>query len=435
MNRFLYSLLLYLLSPIIWIYFACRGLKDPRYWRDLVERLGYVSKDISKNRLTRSKCIHIHCASVGESRAVIPFTESLGVNYPEVLLLITSTTPTGRNVINKLIRETQSAPAKKNILVCYLPIDWPGACKRFLETIKPSLCVFMETELWPNLIHQIESKSIPIFLANARMSDASMKKYLNHSQLSTPMFASLTHIAAQYEADKKNYLALGCEENRISVVGNVKFDINISNKLRHEQQTLRKLWSADRPCWIAASIHPEEFNTIIDSHQQMLNNIPNLLLIAVPRHSERFSELKNQCKKRRIKFVNRTENSSPTKDQSVVIGDTMDEMMLLFGAADVAFIGGSLIERGGHNPIEAAACGLPVVMGPSVYNFATVCQLMEDDGSLTRIEKGQQLVKVITTLLSHSEDLQEKRQAARKTIAKLSGSIDKQTSIMQNLCL
>jgi len=433
LNRLSYTLLLYLLAPVVWIYFICRGIKDSDYWKNWPERVGYVPEKIGKSRTKNSQCLHVHCASVGESKAAFPLIKCLVQKYPEALILVTTSTPTGRSVVNKLVTELEVKSNIVKIDVCYLPIDWPGACRRFLDRINPSISILMETELWPNLIHQIGHRNTPILLANARMSDASLEKYFKYSKLSLPMFASLTHIAAQFDSDKTNFLTLGCDNERISIVGSVKFDIDISIQLKQKQQELRNLWCANRPCWIAASIHPAEFSIILDTHKKLLKTIPDLLLIAVPRHSERFHELKNTCKKRNIHFVSRTENKPPTESQSIVIGDTMGEMMLLFGAADIAFVGGSLMDRGGHNPIEPATCGLPVVMGFSVYNFSGVCGLMEESGALTLVDNAQQLGTTLERMLLDKDDLSAKQQIAIKTITNNQGSVNKQISLIDKI--
>ena len=372
---------------------------------------------------------------MGESRAASPLVKSLIQKYPEAFILVTTTTPTGRTEVTKLIAELESKSNKVKIAVCYLPIDWTGACRRFLARINPSISILMETELWPNLIHQVKNRGIPVLLANARMSDASSQRYLKYPNLTHPMFASLSHIAAQFESDRNKFLTLGCDKKQISVVGSVKFDIDISDRLKQEQQELKNLWRANRPCWIAASIHSKEFELILDTHKKLLKTIPNLLLIAVPRHSERFHELKNNCKKRNLNFVSRTENKPPTESQSIVIGDTMGEMMLLFGAADIAFVGGSLMDRGGHNPIEPAACGLAVVMGFSVYNFSDVCRLMEKPEALTLVDNVQQLATTLERMLLDKNELSSKQKIAIKTIANNQGSVNKQISLIDKIIL
>jgi len=415
MNRTLYTLLLYLLSPIIWLYFIYRGFSDPRYLSGIKQRLGILPEEFIAGG------IHIHCASVGETLAAKPLIEKIADKYPQSNIVITTTTPTGRDEVLKLIENINHS----NMQHCYLPIDWIGACKRFINKIKPNISVLMETELWPNLLNQLSKKNIPILLANARLSDSSLKKYQKHLKLSEEIFASLSLISAQYEADKNSFQRLGVVNNKIELIGSIKFDIQFSDKLIQNQQQLKHQWTADRPSWIAASIHPAEFKAILNTHKKLLEFFPDLLLIAVPRHPEFFDALKQNCKKQDLAFICRSDNQSPTKEHCVLIGDSMGELTLMCGAADIAFVGGSLIERGGHNPLEPAACGLPVIMGESYYNFSDVCQIMQDSETLEIVNDEEGLFTSIKALLSNPELLTTKSQAAKNIFAANRGAVDK----------
>ncbi len=429
MNRFFYTLLLYLLLPVIGLYFFYRGFHSTGYWKNLVERLGFFEPEIP---LVNN--IHLHCASVGEVKAAVPLIISIVTKHPDLHLVITTTTPTGRAEIVKLINELAfSHNAQSATQVCYFPVDWPGACQRFLDSARPTISLLIETELWPNFINQCERRHIPVLLVNARMSDASLNKYLRFKKLTLPMFAALNWIAAQYESDEKNFHLLGCEKDRISVVGSIKFDINICETLIKKQRELKNRWRSNRPCWIAASIHPGEFDAVLSAHQTLLVKIPNLLLIAAPRHPEQFAELKKRCAGKQGFFVSRSEQLAPSADHSVVIGDTMGELMLMFGAADVAFVGGSLIARGGHNPIEPAACGLPVIMGASDYNFTNVCKMMESAGALFRVKDEQQLAKTIGSLLNDDNTLKQKSNASKQFVQGNNGSIDRLMAVIGGL--
>ncbi len=444
MNRLFYSLLLYLLSPIIGIYFIYRGFHAHGYWKNWSERLGLVPREIIESRSKNSNCIHLHCASVGEVKAAIPLLKALLNHYPQSLLLITTNTPTGREELQKFANEINSSPFTnkgaliiRRIAICYLPIDWPSACRRFINRVKPTLSLFMETELWPNLIDHLSHRNITSMLVNARMSDRSMKNYTNFPAISRPMFQSLNHVAAQFESDKINLISLGCHKEKISLIGSVKFDINISAQLKEEQKQIKQSWcggsdkNKDRPCWIAASIHPAEFEIILNTHAKLLSLFPNLLLIAVPRHPEKFTELKSICNKKNITFVNRSEKIVPSKDHSVVIGDTMGELMLLFGVANIAFMGGSLIERGGHNPIEPVACGLPVIMGNSDYNFSDVCKILQLSGVLNRVDGECQLVESTENLLSDRKLLKQKSEACCRIVQENEGPIDRLLKVIE----
>ncbi len=423
MNRKFYTLWLYVLSPAIWLYFLYRGIKDPRYLKGLKQRMGFTPRNLS------AESIHIHCASVGETRAAIPLLKQIAQNYTSDSIVITTTTPTGREEVLKLLDELQH----RNIQHCYLPLDWPGACKRFVKRIKPKLTILMETELWPNLLNQLSKNNVPILLANARLSDSSLKKYQKHLPLSKELFSTISRIAAQYESDRLNFESLGVAKNKIDLIGSIKFDIALSDQLRENQRQLKQQWSKGRLAWIAASIHPAEFAIILDTHQKLLTDFPDLLLIAVPRHPERFAEFKQACQKKNLEFSSRSDKQSPSKQHSVLVGDSMGELTLMCGASDIAFVGGSLIERGGHNPLEPAACGLPVIMGPSNYNFSDISQILQKQAALEIVYTPSALYQAMHKLLSQPSLLHTRSQATEKTFANNRGAVDKIMSIVNQL--
>jgi len=419
MNRTLYTISLYFLSPIIWLYFCYRGFSDPRYLKNLKQRLGFVPA-VVKNSL------HIHCASVGETLAAKPLIKKIAAEYPQKKIVITTTTPTGREQVAILIKEINHP----TIQHCYLPIDWTGSCKRFINNIKPELTILMETELWPNLLKQLSKNTIPILLANARLSDSSLKKYQKYPKLSEEIFSTLSLVAAQYHSDKENYQTLGVPESKINLIGNIKFDLKLSGELRDKQNKIKTEWAANRPSWIAASIHPDEFDSILTTHIRLLEHFPDLLLIAVPRHPEFFDLFKQACSKNNLNYLSRSDNIAPGRTNNLLVGDTMGELTLMCGAADVAFVGGSLIERGGHNPLEPAACGLPVIMGESDYNFSDICKIMREAKVLDVVGNEQELSEAVKLLLSDPTLLKSKSKAANKIFEINRGAVDR---IMQSI--
>jgi len=423
MNQSLYTLALYLLSPVIWLYFLYRGFKDKRYWLGFKQRLGISGISFE------SKCLHIHCASVGETLAAIPLIEQLIIDFPQYSILITTTTPTGRAEVQKLIAQNDDV----SIYHSYLPIDWLGSTRRFVSHMKPAISILMETELWPNLLSQLVKNNIPILLANARMSDKSLKKYSGHLKLSQQIFANLSIIAAQYPSDAANFVTLSVAENKVHAVGNLKFEIKISEALKASQQAFSDSWKKERLVWIAASIHPAEFEQILNTHKQLLLSLPELLLIAVPRHPEAFESFKSTCRKMNLKFVCRSENIPPEKHHQVFVGDSMGELTMLCGAADIAFVGGSLIERGGHNPLEPAACGVPVIMGASDYNFSDVCRIMKTYQTLDVVNNQQDLQTLLEELLSNKTKLHARALLTSKLMSENSGTAEKISLIVRQL--
>ena len=334
----LYSLLLYCLAPVIWSYLIFRAIRAPEYREGFQERLGLLPDETVKGGIL------VHCASVGEVRAAAPLIRRLISDYPDLTITITSTTPTGKKAASELFGNS--------IQQAYLPIDWPGSCRRFLADLSPKVVVLMETELWLNLLRRSQKMGIPVLLANARLSNNSLAKYQKYQGFSQLLFQQVSQIGAQYELDKKNFLALGVTENQITVTGSIKFDVSVSSSLAEQQRKLKFEWGTGRPIWIAVSIHPGEFDQILKAHKKLLSHIPELLLIAVPRHPERFEELKQRCQTSGLSFVSRSEDQVPDANTQVVVGDTMGEILLLCGVADLAFVGGSLIDRGGHNPLS-----------------------------------------------------------------------------------
>jgi len=383
------------------------------------QRLGFISTQVKNS-------VHIHCASVGETVAAKPLIRKIARKYPKKNIVITTTTPTGRSEVLKLIKEINHSHAQHY----YLPIDWPGACLRFIKKTKPDLSILMETELWPNLLNQLSKNNIPILLANARLSDSSLRKYQKHPKLSKEIFSKVSLVTAQYKSDKENFLKLGVAENQIELVGNMKFELEFSQELKEKQQQLKQEWTTNRPSWIAASIHPGEFDAILTVHKKLLALFPDLLLIAIPRHPEYFETLKQACKNKHLDYVNRSDNTSPNDSHSVLVGDSMGELTLMCGAADLAFVGGSLIERGGHNPLEPAACGLPVIMGMSHYNFSDICKMMKTAKILEIITNQENLFDALKALLSDQILLESKSEATKQIFKDNRGAVDK---IMQSV--
>ncbi len=408
----IYNFFLYVLSPIIWGYFLYRGFKDKRYWAGFSERLGLVHQSET------DPILHLHCASVGESIAAIPLILQLKTDFPDQALWITTTSPTGRLEVIKIIENY----ALEKTYLSYLPIDWFGSVNRFISRVRPNASILMETEIWPNLTRQMKRHNIPVILANARLSDKSLNKYLKRAEFSKQLFANISLVAAQYPSDEANFAKLGVDASKLKVVGSTKFDIQISQATLAAQQHFSQAFIKGRPSWIAASIHPGEFESILECHRSLLKSCPGLLLIAVPRHPEAFDKLKHMCADFQLEFVSKSANNPPLKNTSVIVGDTMGQMMVMCGGADLAFVGGSLIARGGHNPLEPAACGLPVVMGPSSYNFSDVCQIMSSNGTLTKVENRQQLETFIRSTLNDKQLLEQHELSTKSLFEKNRGS-------------
>ena len=389
MNRSLYTLLLYLAQPLVLFYLWWRARRSADYRGRWSERYGFAPKGF------RPGGILVHSVSVGETKAALPLIRTLLERYPDLPLTVTTSTPTGSEEVRRAFGD--------QVQHCYLPIDLPGAVRRFLNRVQPKLTIIMETELWPNLLHQLKRRQTPCLLANARMSERSARGYQKRAApMMAEMLCNLTGVMAQFKADGDRLVALGLPAEQLTIAGSIKFDLQLPDNLATEQQALRATWAPDRPVWIAASTHPDEDQQLLAVHRQLLVSYPDLLLILVPRHPERFNTI-SALAGQSFNTVRRSSGDAPTAETQVVIGDTMGELLLLLGCADIAFVGGSLIPRGGHNPLEPAAIGLPVLMGPNDFNFADISQALRDAGALVTVDDAAALQNSLGQLLAEPD--------------------------------
>ncbi|NDL64784.1 lipid IV(A) 3-deoxy-D-manno-octulosonic acid transferase [Acerihabitans arboris] len=385
----IYNILIYLIQPLIWIRLLWRSRKAPAYRRRWAERYGYCQGKVKPGG------IMLHSVSVGETLAAIPLVRALRHRYPFLPITVTTMTPTGSERV-------QSAFGK-DVHHVYLPYDLPGAMNRFLNHVNPKLVIVMETELWPNLIKALYRRKIPLVVANARLSARSAAGYKKFSTFIARIMGRITLIAAQNQEDGDRFLELGLKRNQLAVTGSLKFDISVTPELAARALTLRRQWASRRPVWIATSTHEGEEIILLQAHRQLLAAFPDLLLILVPRHPERFPVAREMTQKAGLTSILRSSGDIPAHDTQVVIGDTMGELMLLYGIADLAFVGGSLVERGGHNPLEAAAHAIPVLMGPYTINFKDICGKLAEAGGLITVSDVPSLVKEVTTLLTDED--------------------------------
>ncbi|MET1254795.1 lipid IV(A) 3-deoxy-D-manno-octulosonic acid transferase [Aliikangiella maris] len=421
MSRLVYCLLLYLISPLIWGYLLFRAVKAPEYREGILARLGLNTRNAARHGII------IHCASVGETIAAAPLIRRLLVDFSHLPLVVTTTTPTGKAMVRQLFGE--------QVFHHYLPVDWPGASGRFIRTLKPQLVILMETEVWPNLLFQCQQQSVPVLLANARLSSKSLSSYLKFARFSRQIFSRIQVIAAQYTSDVENFKQL-CNSAKtcIEATGSIKFDIAISPDTLALQKSLTAQWTiSERRVWVAASIHPGEFSTILTVHQQLLKQFPDLLLIGVPRHPEQFIPFKQMVKTFEFKAVCRSESVPVIQQHQVLIGDSLGEMLVYCGLANIAYVGGSLIERGGHNPLEPLACGVPVIMGPSYYNFADITQKFVEQEALQIVVDDAELGQTLNTWLSHPEMVAQKAEQAKRLIQANQGCVNRLAEITARL--
>ena len=419
MNRILYTLFFYLVTPLILVYLGYRAFRSSDYRGRIGERFGLINFDITK------PVILIHSVSVGETIAATPLIKKLLSKYPDHQLVVTTSTPTGSVTVKKAFGDAVSH--------CYLPLDLPGSMQRFLTKLKPQLCIIMETELWPNMLHQLHQAEVPTLLANARMSAKSATGYQSKAApLMQEMLSNLTQVSAQFESDGQRFIELGLAPEKLAISGSIKFDLLISPQLIAQQTELKHQWAPHRPVWIAGSTHPDEDQQVLQTHQQLLQQHPDLLLIIVPRHPERFEGVAQLCHSMAFEFIKRSSGQAPESTTQIVVGDTMGELLLMCGIADVAFIGGSLIERGGHNPLEPAALGKPVVMGQHVFNFSDICDKLIATNGLTLVSDQAQLTQHVLGLFDDRTTMLTMGHNGQKFVKSNQGTINRLLDWVEN---
>lgn len=389
MLQTLYTILLYLIQPLIWLRLWLRGRKAPAYRRRWGERYGFCAEKVKPGG------IMLHSVSVGETLAAIPLVRALRHRYPSLPITVTTMTPTGSERVRSAFGN--------DVYHVYLPYDLPCALKRFFNQVRPKLVIIMETELWPNLISELDRRQIPLVIANARLSARSAAGYQKIRFLMKRILRQVTLIAAQNQEDGERFIALGLKRSHLAVTGSLKFDISVTPELAARAVTLRRQWASRRQVWIATSTHEGEEAIILAAHRELLARFPELILILVPRHPERFPTAQSLVDSMGFTYSLRSSGEMPSLNTQVVIGDTMGELMLLYGIADLAFVGGSLIERGGHNPLEPAAHALPVLMGPHTFNFKDICQKLSEAGGLITVNDVKDIVKEVTSLLTDED--------------------------------
>jgi 3-deoxy-D-manno-octulosonic-acid transferase len=412
MNRTLYTLLFYLGLPLVALRLWLRARKAPAYARRIGERFSIGLPTM------RPGGIWVHAVSVGESIAAAPMIRGLLERYPHLPITVTCMTPTGSERIKALFA------SEPRIQHCYLPYDLPCAAARFLERVRPKLAVIMETELWPNHIHQCAKRGIPVALANARLSQRSAKGYGRFAKLTQPMLAEMSLFAVQTEAEAQRFRDLGARPETVEVTGSIKFDLSIDPQLLARAAELRGQWQAvERPVWIAASTHEGEDEVVLAAHRQLLASHPDALLILVPRHPERFNSVFGLCQQQGFATVRRSTAEPVTANTSVLLGDTMGELLFLYALADSAFVGGSLVANGGHNLLEPAALAKPVLSGPHLFNFLEIAALLREAGALQEVDDARVLAAAVQRLFELPRDAQTMAEAGLKVMRANQGAL------------
>ena len=365
--RALYSFALYVLSPLTLYHLISRGFRVHEYFRRWDERYATYGSQ------PRRPCVWLHAVSVGEVNAAAPLVNVLLRQRPDIRWVITTITPTGSERVRALWGE--------RVEHVYLPYDLPGSTARFLQHFQPSLGLIMETELWPNMLFGCRDLGVPVYILNARLSARSLRGYRVLSPLIARVVRTLKRIGAQSADDARHFVALGANEERVINTGNLKFDIAAPAGLADFVQAFKDQ-DGSRPVWIAASTHEDEEAAVISIHRRLRERWPDLLLLWVPRHPERFPRVAEQARAAGWTVATRRAATWPGNGDAVFVVDTLGELMAFYACADVAFVGGSLQAIGGHNLLEPAAVGTAVVTGPYLHNFAEISRRMDEAGAL-----------------------------------------------------
>lgn len=422
MARFLYTAFFYLILPLVLLRLLWRASRAPAYRQRIAERFGFFRAPAKTGGLW------VHAVSVGESIAAAPVIEHFLAHNPDLPVAVTTMTPTGSERVRAMFGD--------RVFHVYAPYDLPDAIARFLNRVQPRVAVIMETEIWPNMVCQTAARGIPVVLANARLSARSARGYGRLGSLSRDVFSRFSQVVAQSAADGARFVDLGLADSKLTVSGSIKFDLDIPTQLRDQAIALRRDWLGARPVWIAASTHAGEDEVLLAAHRKLLVEYPDALLILVPRHPERFAKVAELIAgydlplERRSTALTAKVLTPLASDTSVVLGDTMGELLLLLGCADIAFVGGSLIEHGGHNSLEPAAWGLPVVTGSSDFNFAEISAMLMAAGGLEKIESDAALAELLLVWFADPVRRQRQGAAAKQVVDNNRGALQRLLAII-----
>ncbi len=390
MTRLLYTAILYCAAPYFLLRLLRRGLRDSAYRRRIGERFG-----LGGHIGTERGCVWVHAVSVGEVQAAAPIVKALKERHPDETIVVTSTTPTGAARVSKAFGG--------GVVHRYFPFDLPGSVARFLDRLEPRVAIIMETEIWPNLLAECRLRGVPVVLANVRLSERSAAGYRRFRRLFAPALGGVAVIAVQSGEDARRIASLGAPPDVIDVTGSTKFDVPMRASVREEAAALRRTLGSSRGVWIAASTHEGEEALVLDAFERVLRRLPGSLLVLVPRHPERFRAAAALARRRGFDPVMRSRRPADCSRTHVFIGDTMGELPLFYAAADVAFVGGTLVEGGGHNMLEPAALGLPVLFGPHVFNFAEISRRLVEAGGAQTVGDSAGLGEAVIDYLNDAD--------------------------------
>ncbi len=407
----LYSLIVAIALPFALIRLFWRSRRTPAYREHWQQRLGLFGDEQPRAH------IWIHAVSFGEVQAAQPLIEHLLKQHPTKPILVTTTTPTGKQRLHALFQD--------RVMHLYTPYDLYSIMKRFLDRVSPDLVIVMETEIWPNMLRACEERGIAVILANARLSERSARGYARLGSFTRTTLRRFTAISAQAEADARRFRTLGADKSRVRVTGSIKFDTRLPSSLLDKTEVLRRMWGPQRPVWVAASTHEGEDEQVLDAHRAILRQYPSALLVLVPRHPERFGRVAALVMQQGFKLARRSLREPCSTSIQVYLGDTMGDLPVLLSAADAAFIGGSLVPVGGHNLLEAAAVATPAVIGPHVFNFSSITRLLVEQQAAVQVEDAAALADQMAAWLGNAEERARFGENGLKVIEQNRGALER----------
>ena len=408
--RFFYSFLIALFTPFVLLYFAVRGLRDSAYLGRWNERFGVVPA------LDQRGGIWLHAASVGEFNAASPLIRALLKTYPETALTVTTLTPTGSERVKRDLGD--------KVAHCYIPIDLPGSVNRFLKRLQPRMIIVMETEIWPNLYLQSRRLNIPLLMANARLSKRSVERFRHLPGFVGEVLQTVAWIGAQSDADAQRLVSCGAKLQHIDMTGNLKFDLSVPASLEEQAVALRLRWGRERPVLVAGSTHEADENVVIPAFVELLKSVPDALLILVPRYPERFARATQLAKAAGLRTELRSEGKICSAQAQCFVIDSIGELMSYYACADVAFVGGSFGEQGGHNALEPAALGKPVLLGPNMENAKEIAEQLLQCNAAQRVTNQQDFTQAAEKILSDGVLRDSMGQAGRGLVEKNRGALE-----------
>jgi 3-deoxy-D-manno-octulosonic-acid transferase len=419
--RFIYSWLIRFAAPFAFAVVLWRGVRDRSYWQGLAQRFG---RGVS----LPYPSIWLHAVSLGEMSAAAPLVRALHSRYPQLSLAVTAATPAGRARARDLFAEVAD--------IRFLPYDTPGSVRRFLERIRPRVAIIMETELWPNLFRECERRGVPVFLASARLSAKSVSRYRRLGSLFSGIFTPNVAVAAQSADDAERFKSIGASANQTRVIGNVKFDLRVDAGLVQTGKILRAAYGT-KPVWVAGSTHAGEEEQVLEAHALLQAHRPDTLLLLAPRHKDRFAAVADLLARRGVKFARRSAmarglaEAGLADDTQVLLVDTIGELAALYASADVAFVGGSLVPIGGHNLLEPAALGLPVLTGPSHFNSKEIAELLLRRGAALQVANPKELAAALQRLFDQPAERRRIGDIGKDIVESNRGSVDRLLTLIE----